>query len=103
MLELAEQTIQKYLEARFVGSVRILGISVLGQEPRAGDLKGYVRCGIRSCRRACARRCSTSCERCSIPPASIRRASTGTAAGELTRRAFAGGTYEYRTTGDAAP
>ena len=41
MVRLDEQSIQTYIEGRFGGSARILGISVLGQEPGAHDLKGY--------------------------------------------------------------
>ncbi len=41
MVQLDERNVRTYLEARFGGSVRILGISVLGQEPGAHDLKGY--------------------------------------------------------------
>jgi hypothetical protein len=41
MIQIDERNVRTYLETRFGGSVRILGISVLGQEPGAGDLKGY--------------------------------------------------------------
>ena len=41
MVQLDERNVRTYLERRFGGSARILGISVLGQEPGAGDLKGY--------------------------------------------------------------
>lgn len=41
MVQLDERQVQKYLETRFGASVRILGVSVLGKEPGAGDLKGY--------------------------------------------------------------
>ena len=41
MVQLDERNVQTYLEARFGGSARILGISVLGQEPGAHVLKGY--------------------------------------------------------------
>jgi hypothetical protein len=41
MVQLDERNVRTYLEARFGGSARILGISVLGQEPGAHDLKGY--------------------------------------------------------------
>lgn len=41
MVHLDEGKVQRYLEGRFGGSVRVLSLSVLGQEPGAGDLKGY--------------------------------------------------------------
>ena len=36
-----ERSIRTYLEARCGGPARILAMSPLGQEPGAGDLKGY--------------------------------------------------------------
>ncbi len=41
MVQLDAEKVRRYLEGRFGGSVRVLGLSVLGQEPRAGELKGY--------------------------------------------------------------
>jgi len=41
MFELDEGHVQRYFETRFAGSARILGISVLGEQPGTGDLKGY--------------------------------------------------------------
>jgi len=39
--QLDEQQVRSYLEARFGESARVLGLSVLGQEPGAHALKGY--------------------------------------------------------------
>jgi hypothetical protein len=41
MIQLDERKIRTYLEERFGGSVRILGLSVLGQEAGPDALKGY--------------------------------------------------------------
>ena len=41
MIQPDERNVRTYLEKRFGGSVRIVSISVLGQEPGASDLKGY--------------------------------------------------------------
>jgi hypothetical protein len=41
MVQLDEGKVQRYLEGRFGGSVRILRLATLGQEPGAADLKGY--------------------------------------------------------------
>lgn len=41
MVHLDEVKVQRYLEARFGRSVRVLGLAVLGQEPGAAELKGY--------------------------------------------------------------
>ena len=41
MVQLDERNVRTYLEAHCGGSARILSISVLGQEPGAGDVKGY--------------------------------------------------------------
>ncbi|MEQ1913076.1 MAG: aminoglycoside phosphotransferase family protein, partial [Vicinamibacterales bacterium] len=41
MIQLDEGNVRTYLEARFGGSARILGISLLGQEAGAHDVKGY--------------------------------------------------------------
>lgn len=41
MVQLDAGRIQRYLENRFGGSVRVLDISVLGEEPGAGELKAY--------------------------------------------------------------
>lgn len=41
MVQIDERNVRTYLETRFGGPVRITGISVLGQEPGAADLKGY--------------------------------------------------------------
>ena len=38
---LDEGSVRTYLETRFGAPARILGMSALGQEPGAGDLKGY--------------------------------------------------------------
>src|ERR1700758_4578825 len=40
-MQLDEGNVQRYLERRFAGSVRVLGLSVLGHEPGADPLKGY--------------------------------------------------------------
>lgn len=41
MVQLDAEKVRRYFEGRFGGSVRLLSLSVLGQEPGAGDLKGY--------------------------------------------------------------
>ena len=41
LVRLDEPNVRTYLESRFGGSARILGISLLGQEPGAEALKGY--------------------------------------------------------------
>jgi hypothetical protein len=41
MIQLDAEKVRRYLEARFGASVGILGLSVLGQESGAGELKGY--------------------------------------------------------------
>src|ERR1035437_9796919 len=41
MVQLDERNVRTYLERRFGESARILGISVIGQEPGARNLKGY--------------------------------------------------------------
>jgi len=41
MVQLHAEKVQRYLERRFGGSVRVLDLSVLGQEPGARELKGY--------------------------------------------------------------
>jgi hypothetical protein len=41
MVQLDVEKVQRYLEGRFGGSVQVLGLSVLGQEPGFGELKGY--------------------------------------------------------------
>jgi hypothetical protein len=40
-IQLDERTVQRYLEGRFGGEVRVLGLAMLGTEPGASDLKGY--------------------------------------------------------------
>jgi phosphotransferase family enzyme len=41
MVQLDTEKVRQYFEGRFGGPVRVLGLSVLGQEPGAGELKGY--------------------------------------------------------------
>jgi hypothetical protein len=41
MVQLDAEKVRRYLEARFGGPVRVVSLSGLGQEPGAGELKGY--------------------------------------------------------------
>ena len=41
MVRLDEQKVRTYLETRFQGAARVVGISVIGRPPGAADLKGY--------------------------------------------------------------
>jgi len=40
-MQLDQQKVRRYLERRFEAAVRILGLSMLGHEPGADELKGY--------------------------------------------------------------
>ena len=40
-MQLDHKKVQQYLERRFAAAVRILGLSLLGHEPGADELKSY--------------------------------------------------------------